>query len=67
MQPKTDFDLLPFEDKMITNYILLLPELSKIGYFHLQKNASYYVIDSEWNELDKANNFMPPKSPECKY
>ena len=63
----TDFDLLPFEDKMITNYILLLPELSKIGYFHLQKNASYYVIDSEWNELDKANNFMPPKSPECKY
>ena len=62
----TDFDLLPFEDKMITNYLLLLPELSKIGYINVQKNASYYVIDSEWNELDKSNSFMPPKSTECK-
>ena len=63
----TEFDLLPFEDKMITNYLLLLPELSKIGYIHVQKNASYYIIDSEWNELDKSNSFIPPKSPECNY
>ena len=63
----TDFDLLPFDDTMITNYLLLLPELSKIGYIHLQTNASYYVIDSEWNELDKSNIFVPPKSPDCKY
>ena len=63
----TDFDLLPFEDKMITNYLLLLPELSKIGCINVQKIASYYVINPEWNEFDESNNFMPPKSPEYKY
>lgn len=63
----TDFDLLPFKDAMITNYLLLLPELSKTGYIHTQQNSYYYVIDSEWNELDKSTNLVPPKSPECKY
>ena len=63
----TDIDLLPFDDAMITNYIFLLPELSKTGYVNVPKNTSYYVIDSEWNELDKLNIFVPPTSPECNY
>ena len=63
----TDLDLLPFDDSMITNYLLLLPELSKTGYVNVPKNASYYVIDSEWNELDSSNMFVQPKSPECTY
>ena len=63
----TDLDLIPFHEDNIINYLLLLPELGKDGYINVEQNASYYVIDSEWNELGKCNNLYPPKSPECTY
>ena len=63
----SDLHLLPFEEDTIQNYLLLLPELGKDGYINEEQNASYYVIDSEWNELNERNDFMPPKSPGCIY
>ena len=62
-----DLELLPFKEDTIKNYLLLLPELGKDGYISIEKNASYYIIDSEWNELNDSNNFMPPKTPGCIY
>ena len=63
----TDLELLPFEEDTIENYLLLLPELGKDGYINAEENASYYIIDSEWNELNEQNNLIPPKSPGCIY
>ena len=62
-----DLHLLPFEEDTIQHYLLQLLELGKYGYINEEQNASYYVIDSEWNELNKRNDFMPPKSPGCIY
>ena len=62
----TDLELLPFEEDAIDNYLLLLPELGKDGYINVEQNASYYMIDSEWNELNEKKN-IPPKSPGCTY
>ena len=63
----TDLELLPFKEDTIKNYLLLLPELGKDGYISIEKNASYHIIDSEWNELNDSNTFMPPKTPGCIY
>ena len=63
----TDSELQPFDESFISNYLLLLPELDKEGYINLQGNGSYYIIDSDWNELDSHVLLSPPKSPKCKY
>ena len=63
----TDSDLQPFDESYISSYLLLLPELDKEGHINLQENMSYYIIDSDWNELDYHNLFPPPRSPRCKY
>ena len=63
----TDSQLQPFDEGFISNYLLLLPELDKEGYINLQGNGSYYIIDSDWNELDSHILLSPPKSPNCKY
>ena len=53
----------------ITHFLLLLPELDNDGY---QTEATddinaYYIIDSEWNELDENLNFVKPKCPNVIY
>ena len=58
----TDSELQPFDECYISNYILLLPELDKEGYINIQGNGSYYVIDSEWNELGCDMKLISPKS-----
>ena len=63
----TDTELQPFDENCISNYLLLLPELDKDGYINLEGNGSYYIIDSDWNELDCHILLSPPKSPNCKY
>ena len=63
----TDSELQPFDECYISNYILLLPELDKEGYINIQGNGSYYVIDSEWNELGCDMKLISPKSPNCIY
>ena len=63
----TDMELNIMDVDSITRYVLLLPELNKMGYNHISKNGSYYIIDSDWNELDVELNFIPPKAPNCAY
>ena len=43
----TDFDLLNVDESNIYNYLRLLPELGKEGYINVERNSSYYIIDSE--------------------
>ena len=52
----TDLDLLNLDGSNISNYLLLLPELCIDGYINLESNSSYYIINSEWNEVDNMNN-----------
>ena len=42
----TDLDLLNLNKSNIMNYLLLLPELCKDGYIHVESNSYYYIIDS---------------------
>ena len=67
MTKKTDLELKQVDERTFTRYILLLPELSKLGYYTISGYGSYYIIDSEWNELDCDIKLLPPKSPNCKY
>ena len=64
---KTDLKLNAIDENNISNYILLLPELGKNRYIHLEHNSSYYTIDSELNELNWNMEFVKPKAPNCKY
>ena len=47
----------------------MLPELDGQGYKKgINKSSSiYYVIDSEWKELDENFNLTNPKSPNVQY
>ena len=67
MTKKTDLELKQDDDRTFTRYILLLPELSKLGYYTISGYGSYYIIDSEWNELSHDMKFVTPKAPYCKY
>ena len=64
---KTDLDLNDIDKEKFLNYVLFLPELDKDGFIHKQMFSSYYIIDSEWNELDTNLTFAKPKTPYCNY
>ena len=50
------------------SYLLMLLELSNDeGYDYLGRKELYYCIDYNWNEMDRENNLITPKSPFCKY
>ena len=63
----TDVNLISIEEENISKFILLLPELCSTGYIKSLQNNSYYIIDSEWNELDEHMNWNRPKSPGSTY
>ena len=63
----TKLDLILFNEDDIHNHMLVLPELSIFGYIHIECKSLYYVIDSDWNELDDNMNMETPKSPGCIY
>ena len=52
----TDLNLTSFYEKMISNYPLLLPEIE-------ENSSCYYVIDSDWRELNDEMEFVKPLSP----
>ena len=66
-EQSTDKQLVKLDESMFTKYMLLLPKLGEFGYTNNQSPLLYYVIDSEWNELDEEYQFNRPKSPGCKY
>ena len=63
----TDLNLISIEEEDISKFVLLLPELCSTGYIKSLQNNSYYIIDSEWNELDEHMDWNTPKSPGCTY
>ena len=63
----TKLDLKSISIGDIRGYILALPELTIDGYLNEQCGCAYYVVDSDWNELDQQMQFNKPKSPGCKY
>ena len=64
----TDNDILSvFDVSSIGNFVLLLPELGGYGYTNDSKLSLYYIIDSDWNELNKDMQMISPKTPNCCY
>ena len=59
----TDNDILSvFDASSIDNFVLLLPELGGYGYKNDSKLSLYYIIDSDWNELNKDMQMISPKT-----
>ena len=67
MNEASYLDLHELKEESISKYILLLPKLGELGYANNQNTNLYYIIDSEWNELNKNMVFCRPTSPGCKY
>ena len=64
----TENDILgDFDVTSIDNFVLLLPELGGCGYTNDNKLSLYYIIDSDWNELNKDMQMISPKTPNCFY
>ena len=56
-----------FDVSSIVNLVLLLPELRRYGYTNDNKISLYYIIDSDWNELNNNMQMISPKTPYCTY
>ena len=64
----TDLNLTSFDKKMVSNYLLLFPEIDENGFDINKENSSYYyVIDSDWKELNDEMEFVKPLIPRCNY
>ena len=63
----TNNDLIEFAEKYITTQLLLLPELGKAGYINIEEYSMYYIIDSEWNELNHVMQSRCPTSLKYQY
>ena len=63
----TKLDLSSFKYIDINSYLLLLPEANIKGFINIECQSLFYVIDSNWNELDDNMIMETPKSQECKY
>ena len=44
-----------------------LPQINTSGYIFNNELSTYYVIDSEWNELNENGEFKSPTTPGCTY
>ena len=50
---KTEEELCKVDTTAISSYVLLLPELGEYGYTKIDTLSLYYIIVSEWKELDQ--------------
>ena len=64
---KTEEEFCKVDTTVISNYVLLLPELGEYGYTKIDTLSLYYIIDSEWKELDQMMQLKIPSSPGCSY
>ena len=67
MNEASYLDLHELKEESISKYIFFLPKLGELGYANNKNTNLYYIIDSEWNELNKNMVFCRPTSPGCKY
>ena len=63
----TKFDLVSLKETDILCYLLLLPEVNINGFHNIECHSLFYVIDSNWHELDDQMKMRRPMSPGCKY
>ena len=59
----TDYSLECFRKEIINQFILLLLEMETSGYKSDGDVFMYYIINSEWKELDENLVFSMPKTP----
>ena len=58
----TENDILSvFDFSSIDNFVILLPEHGGYGYTNDDKLSLYYMIDSDWNELNEDMHMISPK------
>ena len=62
-----DFSLKTFTVSDITDFILALLRIDTSGYQANSPSPMYYVIDSEWNELNENDELEAPNMPGCRY
>ena len=67
MKDVSYLDLDELKEDSISKYILLLPKFGELEYANNQNTNLYYVINSEWNELNENMVFSLPTSPVCNY
>ena len=65
----TDFSLKQFGVSDIKNFLMALPKIGISGYRYQLSNQSslYYIIDSEWNELNENDELKAPGIPGCTF
>ena len=65
----TDFSLKKFGVSDIKNFLMALPKIGISGYRYQFSNQSslYYIIDSEWNELNENDELKAPGIPGCTF
>ena len=63
----TDSSLYRFAVSDIKIFILALPYIGTSGYQANNKSSMYYIIDSEWNELNENDELQAPSTPGCTY
>ena len=63
----TKFDLVSLKVGDILCYLFLLPQVNINGFHNIECHSLFYVIDSNWQELDDQMKMRRPMSPGCKY
>ena len=63
----TEFDIDVVEQSEFIRYIILLPKMDDSWNTFKYTENVYYIIDSDWCELDIDMQWRKPKSPKCKY
>ena len=51
----------------IKSFILALSYINNSGYQVNTKSSMYYIIDSEWNELNDNDEYKAQSTPWCTY
>ena len=63
----TDFSLKTFGVSDIKNFLMALPKIGISGYQVSNQSSLYYIIDSEWNELNENDELKAPGIPGCTF
>ena len=64
---RTDLNLDSVNEAEIIIFMLLLPKIGTSGYIIDQDRPTYYIVNSEWQELGQSDIFSTPRSPGCIY
>ena len=60
---KTEMELDDLDEHNIDNYLLCLPIKKEQGKIDFESNYKYYIIESNWLELNRYNKLTRSKCP----